>query len=251
MRTSKNMKPATPAQAPLERLIDINLHLQRQTTEAGLNQAVVAEAAALLDAQRVLLVLQPDAGQHQVVGTLLPNKESADALLRAITPWLDEALSTGSSRLRHGPEGAEPIDQRSCLVAPLLSPQGLLGCLYADIEGSRGRFEEIERLLLTMLAAQAAVALANLRAAALLKAEALRRAAGEHAALTAQQASAGFDQERAPRHYRRHYAPEKQARPGLGLCEADPPVNGADKRSNDRRIGHKDPQRQRVRVAID
>ena len=190
MQTRKNMKPATPAQAPLERLIGINLRLQRQDTEAGLNRAVVAEAAALLGAQRVLLVLQSDAGQHQIAAALLPRKESADTLLRAITPWLDEVRETAASSLRHGPAGAEAADQRSCVVAPLLSPQGLLGSLYADIDGSRGRFEDAERMLLALLAGQVAAALANLRGAAVLKVEVEQRAAGEHAALTAQQASA-------------------------------------------------------------
>jgi hypothetical protein len=67
----------------------------------------------------------------------LPPGESAEALRQAVAPWLAEALSSGASRLRHGPEGAAPREQRSCLVAPLLAPAGPLGCLYADIEGAQ------------------------------------------------------------------------------------------------------------------
>ena len=68
-----------------------------------------------------------------------------------------------ASRLRHGPAGVEPIEQRSCQVAPLMTPQGPLGCLYADLEGPQGRFESAERALLSTLAALAAVALENAR----------------------------------------------------------------------------------------
>ncbi|MCU0768571.1 MAG: GAF domain-containing protein, partial [Burkholderiaceae bacterium] len=77
--------------------------------------------------------------------------------------WLDEARTLRSSRLRHGPEGADPIDQRSCLVAPLLVNRELLGLLYADLDGLFGRFRDSDHHLLATLAAQAAVALANLR----------------------------------------------------------------------------------------
>ena len=65
--------------------------------------------------------------------------------------------------LRHGPEAADPIDQRSCLIAPLIAQNELLGYLYADIEGDVGRFDDGDRELLAMLASQAAAALANIR----------------------------------------------------------------------------------------
>ena len=150
-----------------ERLPDTNLRLHRQSNEAGLFQALVEEVGTLLGARRVLLVMQvpqvPQAGPaaQQVVGARLPKGEQAGALLQAVTPWLLEAHDTRASRLRHGPEGAAPREQRSCLVAPSLAPQGPLGCLYADIEGEHGtggRFEDIERSLLAAFAAQAAVA---------------------------------------------------------------------------------------------
>ena len=82
-----------------------------------------------------------------------------------MAPWLAEAVHTGSNRLRHGPDGADATQQRSCLVAPLVAAQGPLGCLYADIEGAAGRFEEPQRALLALLAAQAATALETCGAA--------------------------------------------------------------------------------------
>ena len=127
----------------------------------ALHGFLVEQAAALLDARRVLLVLDGGDGRGRVAGAHLPPGEQADALLDAITPWLAEAKRTRRTRLRHGPEGAEPIDQRSCLVAPLAMGGGLLGTLYADIEGPFGRFGESDRDLLAMLARQGAVALGN------------------------------------------------------------------------------------------
>ena len=53
-------------------------------------------------------------------------------------------------RLRHGPEHAAPAEQRSCLVAPLVAQNRLLGFLYADIEGAFGRFHDTDRDLLAI-----------------------------------------------------------------------------------------------------
>ena len=82
---------------------------------------------------------------------------------RQVQPWLDEARSTRTARLRHGPDGVQAIDQRSCLVAPLVAQRQGLGFIYADLDGLFGRFHETDCDLLATLAAQAAVALANLR----------------------------------------------------------------------------------------
>ena len=110
--------------------------------EAALHAAIVNEAVRLLRAQRVLLVLPADTGAPCIAGASVPAGESARDLLQAVTPWLAEAQDSGASRLRHGPDGAKPSEQRSCLVAPLLAPRGPLGCLYADIEGVHGRFDD-------------------------------------------------------------------------------------------------------------
>jgi GAF domain-containing protein len=76
------------------------------------------------------------------------------------------------------------VDQRSCLVAPLVAQDQVLGHLYADIDGAFGRFTDADRDLLAMLAGQAAVALANLRFAAGLEAQVAERTAQARAAQT-------------------------------------------------------------------
>ena len=149
--------------ARLDRLAQLPLRLGKLKDEAALHAAIANEAARLLRAQRVLLVLQPDAATPRIAASRLPAGESAQALLQAVAPWLAEAVHSGASRLRHGPDGAAATQQRSCLVAPLPAAQGPLGCLYADIDGAAGRFEEAERALLALLAAQAAMALDNAR----------------------------------------------------------------------------------------
>jgi signal transduction histidine kinase/ActR/RegA family two-component response regulator len=156
-------KPGSPTSARLDLLAQLPLRLGKAANEAALAKAAVAAAIRLLRAQRVFLVLQTDATPARIAASKLPAAQSAETLLAAVTPWLDEARATAASRLRHGPEGAERIAQRSCLVAPLVAPQGVLGCLYADIDGAHGRFEESERGLLAALAAQAAAALAHRR----------------------------------------------------------------------------------------
>ncbi len=175
---------------PTQRLMQAGRRLGRHVDEAALLEAIVGEAAALPGTQRVLLVLSSDDARPAIAGSQLPKGESAEALLQAVTPWLDEARASGAGRLRHGPEGAAPSAQRSCLVAPLVGPHGQQGCLYADIDGARGRFEDGDLVLLEMLASHAAAALASLRRVAALQAEVDQRTAREHAALTAQQATA-------------------------------------------------------------
>ncbi|HRI17048.1 MAG TPA: GAF domain-containing protein, partial [Burkholderiaceae bacterium] len=111
-------------------------------------------------------------------------------LLAAITPWLEEARTTRAVTLRHGPEGAEAVDQRSCLVAPLVAQRELLGYLYCDIDGAFGRLRDADRDLLAMLAAQAAVALANQRFAAGLELKVAERTRELSGALEQQTATA-------------------------------------------------------------
>jgi len=160
---------------PFADLLDAGLRLAQERSAAGACTALVAEAARRLGAQRVLLVLHEGRRLHPA-GARLPRGESADALLKAVTPWLDEARRTRRARLRHGPEGLPAGQQRSCLVAPLLAREGLLGVLYADIEGPLGRFEDADADDLASLARLGAAALSAAR-----EHEGLQRRLGQQA----------------------------------------------------------------------
>ncbi len=148
---------------PFERLADAGLRMNELRSAEALQDFLIDEATELCGAERVLLVLEGEAGAPHIAGSELPPGERADELLAAIAPWLDDARRTRAATLRHGPAGADEADQRSCLVAPLIAQQRLLGHVYADIEGIYGRFSDSDRDLLAMLAAQAAVALDNAR----------------------------------------------------------------------------------------
>ena len=178
------------ASSRLDRLAQLPLRLGKLKADGALHTAIVSEAARLLGARRVLLVLRSEAAALNIAASKLPAGESAEQLLQAVAPWLAEAVSSGAGRLRHGPEGAEPIDQRSCLVAPVVASQGLLGWLYADIEGRHGRFERVDLRLLAMLASLAATALAHLRSDAARQHEAAHHAADAKATQAAQLATA-------------------------------------------------------------
>ena len=175
-RYRAHLEGASELGESVERLVESGLRLNGQPTEAALHEALIEEVAELLGARRALLVLE-DADGRRVAGAQLPEGEDAAALLAAIEPWLEEARTLRNSRLRHGPEGADSIDQRSCLVAPLLVNRDLLGVLYADLEGLFGRFRDSDHHLLATLAAQAAVALANLRTQEGLEAQVAERTA--------------------------------------------------------------------------
>ncbi|MEY3252731.1 MAG: hypothetical protein RL227_1704, partial [Pseudomonadota bacterium] len=116
-----------------------------------------------------------------------PADKTAAALLQAIEPWLDETRQARQTTLRHGPDGADALDQRGCLVAPLVAQGQLLGFVYADLEGLFGRLHDGDRDLLATLAtlaAQAAVALAKLRTQ-----EGLERQVAERTAALEQRAA--------------------------------------------------------------
>jgi GAF domain-containing protein/DNA-binding response OmpR family regulator len=153
-----------PGESP-HSLVDATLRLHVLREEGAVHQLLIDAAASLSSAQRVLLLLSGHDGLH-IAGSRMPRGEDARTLLRAVIPWVSEAGRTRAASLRHGPDGAKRVDQRSCVVAPLLAQDELLGCLYADVEGALGRFHDADRDLLAMLASQAAVALANIRSRA-------------------------------------------------------------------------------------
>ncbi len=82
MKPKSATSPTTPT-SRLDRLAQVPLHLGQQKSEAALHLAIVSEAARLLGAQRVLLVLQPATAAPRIAGAKLPSGESAEALLQA------------------------------------------------------------------------------------------------------------------------------------------------------------------------
>ena len=157
-----HLASASDFRLPFERLADTGLRLNELRTAEELHDFLIDEATELSGAERVLLVLDSEA-TPSLAGALVRQGEDEHALLHAVTPWLEETRLTRAPSLRHGPEGAEPTEQRSCVIAPLIAQRELIGFLYADIDGAFGRFHDADRDLLAMLASQAAVALANLR----------------------------------------------------------------------------------------
>ena len=159
-RSASPRPPRRPGGDSFKRLVQTGIRLNALRSAKELQDVLIKEVARLSGAQRVLLLLET-AGEVQIAAARVPAGEDARVLLKEITPWLDEARHTRGVRLRHGPENADPADQRSCFIAPLVARKRLLGFLYADIEGACGRFEDTDRDLLAMLASQASVALDN------------------------------------------------------------------------------------------
>ena len=173
---SAHLDASADLREPVERLVDAGLRLNALRTEPELHEFLIEEVAELFGAQRVLLVLQ-DGQARRLAGSLVPHGENADALSQSATASLDDAQALRATRLHHQPGAAEAIDQRSILVAPLVAQQELIGYLYCDIEGVFGRFRVTDHNLLAMLAAQSAVALANLRWAQGLESKVIERTA--------------------------------------------------------------------------
>jgi len=168
-----------------ERLVDTGLRLNEIKSEAALAEFLVDEITELTGAERVLLVMESRDGSDAfaIAGSLVRDGEDERQLLDAVAPWLSEARRSRAARLRHTPEDAPALEQRSSLIVPLIVQRDLLGYVYVDIDGAFGRFHDGDRDLLAMLASQAAVALANVRFA-----EGLERKVAERTAELEQRA---------------------------------------------------------------
>ena len=96
-------------------------------------------------------------------------------LFDLVAPLLDRAQRTRATTVHYEPEEADPLDQRSRIVAPLVARREVIGYLYADLDGAFGRFRDADRDLMSMLAGQAAVALDNAQRAHDLEATVAKR----------------------------------------------------------------------------
>jgi GAF domain-containing protein/CheY-like chemotaxis protein len=149
--------------APFDRLVDTGLRLNEIRSSAELHTFLIEEATELMGAERVMLVLD-EGGERRIVASELPRGEDAGKLLRKVEPLLDQVRRSLVTTLDFSPKAGSELGQRSRMVAPLVAQRELLGYLYADIDGKFGRFHDGDRDLLSMLASQGAIALANARA---------------------------------------------------------------------------------------
>ena len=145
---------------PFRRLADTGLRLNALHAAEDIQSFLVEEATELCGGDRVLLIRE-DEGRRRVANAIVPRGEDPQSILHAIVPHLEEALRSHQVQLVHTPKSASALKQRSRIVAPLVAQGHLIGCLYADIDGMYGRFTDVDRDLLGMLANQAAVALDN------------------------------------------------------------------------------------------
>ena len=149
-----------PTASTDDRRVDLLSRLHAAQGVAAVLDTLIGETTTALDAQRCMVVLE-QGDDLRVAAACLPDGEDAAPLLQAIRPWLAHARRTRTTRLRHGPDGAAPHDQRSCLVAPLIVRGHVTGHLYADVDGANGRFDRDDRDLLAVVATHGALALAH------------------------------------------------------------------------------------------
>jgi PAS domain S-box-containing protein len=155
------------------RLLDAGVRLNAERDPARLPDEIIAQVDELTGAERIALVLLAEDGSRRLVRTHLPSvpfavmagREEAppdpEAFMAEIEPWLAEATPKRQGLVRWLNEQDPLTEQRSLLVAPLISRSQLVGLIYCDLTGCFGRFETEDLDLLSVLANQSAVAVEN------------------------------------------------------------------------------------------
>ena len=159
-RRTAHLLGETSLREPFERLVDTGLRMNELRSATELHEFLIDEATELSGAERVLLVLE-DASGLRLAGALVPRGEDGHRMLQHVTPALLRVRRSRAATLTYSPESGDELEQRSCIIAPLIAQRELLGYLYADIDGRFGRLRETDRDMMGMLASQAAVALDN------------------------------------------------------------------------------------------
>jgi GAF domain-containing protein len=165
-RLLAHLSVQTSMREPFKRLADTGLRLNTLHTVSAIQTFLVEETTELTGGERVLLILEKEQ-KREVVEALLPVGERPDDLLRAIEPQLAHARLSRSVQLIS--TTLQPVDARldagacqgDCIVAPLIAQNTLLGYLYVEMEARYGRFNDVDRDMVGLLASQAAVALDN------------------------------------------------------------------------------------------
>ncbi len=152
----------------LQRMLEIGVRLSARREGTDLPQLIMDEVIELVGAERAMLLLVDGEGHRHVAAEIIPSALLAKGteeglLLEEITPLLDEAAQKRAPLLRHIPDDAPELEQRSVLCVPLVTQGRLVGLVYADLPGIYGRFADRDRDLLSVLANQAAVAVENAR----------------------------------------------------------------------------------------
>ncbi len=151
-------------QGQLQRMPEIGVRLNARRDVGELPQAIMDEVIELTGAGRAALLLLDSEGRRQVAAQVLGAGEGpGGSFLGEIGALLDEVTKKRAPLLRHTPEDADELEQRSVLCVPLVTQGRLVGLVYADLPGIYGRFTERDRDLLSVLANQAAVAVENAR----------------------------------------------------------------------------------------
>ena len=155
------------------RLVEASPRLDEARDAPALHALLVREAAALLGARRVLLVLEGsnagDAhGGRRIVASHLPRGQRRPDV-ELMRPWLDAAFRSRRASLRRVPPRAARARQTDCLLAPLVAQGEVLGYLYADVDAGTRRFDATDRTRIAALATFGATALHRMQRAAALE----------------------------------------------------------------------------------
>ncbi len=169
MRPS-DLRRLDPEQARLQRLLEINKAINRETEFGPLMTMIMDAAIELSSARRGFLVLW-DRGAMQVVQArnidrheiASPEEAISRRMIREAIDRRETVVTARAATEREGYASATGLDLKSVMVSPLLSGGRILGAIYLDEPDRVGVFQEEDVSTLEAFCDQAAIAIQNAR----------------------------------------------------------------------------------------
>src|SRR5690606_17835977 len=171
----QSMRPSdlaglSPEHARLQRLLEINKAINRETEFAPLMTMIMDAAIELSSARRGFLVLW-DRGSIQVVQArnidrheiTSPEEAISRRLVREAIDRRETVVTARAATEREGYASATGLDLKSVMVSPLLSGGRVLGAIYLDEPDRVGVFHDEDVRTLEAFCDQAAIAIQNAR----------------------------------------------------------------------------------------
>ncbi|MCL4559012.1 MAG: GAF domain-containing protein [Chloroflexi bacterium] len=156
-------------QSQFKRLLEISVRMNEKRDTKELLDFIMDELVELYGGERSMLMLAENVAELEVAARGVPEKDmpglrtKAAGLLASLSRSREPLVLKEETGSGEEPDDPPDLNQRSVMVAPLISHSQLIGLIYADTRLIFGAFTQSDLDLLSVFANQAATAIENAR----------------------------------------------------------------------------------------